>query len=111
MTTVFERTRSVIETSSFLLRLSRDRSLPEAVQNEASQLLRHYPTPEAVSLAGRCEAIRQDQVSKLSVSPKALHPALATWPILEPFFCDSILQDAPEPSIPPDKQLSWGQSS
>lgn len=102
MTTVLERTSSVIATSGFLLRLSRDRSLPDAIRNEASQLLRHYPTPEAVSLAGRYEAIRQDQVAKLPGSPKALHPVLATWPLLEPFFCESILQDAPEASIPPD---------
>jgi hypothetical protein len=102
MTTVFERTRSVIETSGFLLRLSHDKSLPDAVRNEASQLLRHYPTPEAVRLAGRCEAIRQDEVSKLAGSPRTLHPAIATWPLLEPFFCDATIHDLPEPIVQPD---------
>ncbi|RJX82160.1 MbcA/ParS/Xre antitoxin family protein [Pseudomonas sp. LS-2] len=95
MTTVYERTRSVIETSDFLLRLIRDKSLPDTVRNEARLLLRHYPTADTVRLAGRWEAIRQDEVSKLPGSPKALHPALATWPLLEPLFCDSELPDAP----------------
>lgn len=95
MTTIYERTRSVIETSDFLLRLSRDKSLPDTVRSEAKQLLRHYPTAEAIRLAGRWEAIRQDEVSKLPGSPKTLHPALATWPLIEPLFCDSELPDAP----------------
>lgn len=102
MTTVYERTRSVIETSDFMLRLTRDQSLPDTVRSEARQLLRHYPTAEAIRLAGRWETIRQDEVSKLPGSPKALHPALATWPLLEPLFCDSELLDAPELAVQPD---------
>ncbi|WP_318656876.1 BPSL0761 family protein [Pseudomonas capsici] len=102
MTTVFERTRSVIETSDFLLRLTRDQSLPDTVRSEARLLLRHYPAADTVRLAGRWEAIRQDEVSKLPGSPKALHPALATWPLLEPLFCDSELPDAPEMGAHPD---------
>ena len=101
MTTSSERTLSVIETGSFLAMLSRDRSLPDNVRNQAKQLLRHYPTPQAVRLAGRCEAIRQDEISRLPVSPQTLHPALATWPLLEPFFCDSTQRDTPEPNAPP----------
>ena len=102
MTTVYERTRSVIETSDFLLRLIRDKSLPDTVRSEARLLLRHYPTADTVRLAGRWEAIRQDEVSKLPGSPKALHPALATWPLLEPMFCDSELPDAPRLGAQPD---------
>jgi hypothetical protein len=109
VTTVYERTRSVIETSAFLVRISRDKSLPDAVRSEAKQLLRYYPSPEAVRLAGRCEAIRQDEVSKLPGNPKALHPALATWPLLEPFFCDSTRQDAPEPGVLSDLFTSTAQ--
>lgn len=101
MTTVYERTRSVIKTSDFLLRLIRDKSLPDTVRSEARLLLRHYPTADTVRLAGRWEAIRQDEVSKLAGSPKALHPALATWPLLEPLFCDSELPDAHEPGVEP----------
>lgn len=78
MTTPYERTRAVIETSDFLLRLTRDQSLPETVRSEARLLLRHYPAADVVRLAGRWELIRQDEVSKLPGSPKALHPALAT---------------------------------
>ena len=88
MTTVYERTRSVIETGAFLARLSQDVSLPDNVRGQARQLLRHYPNAEVVRLAGRCEAIRQDEISRLSGNPKTLHPALATWPLLDPFFCD-----------------------
>lgn len=102
MTTVYERTRSVIETSDFLLRVSRDKSLPDTVRSEAKQLLRHYPTADSVRLAGRWEAIRQDEVSKLPGSPKALHPALATWPLLEPLFCDSEPPNTPELGAQPD---------
>lgn len=89
MTTVYERTRSVIETGTFLARLSRNTSLPDNVREQAKQLLRHYPTAETVRLAGRCEGIRQDEVSKLAGSSNTLHPALATWPLLDPFFCDA----------------------
>jgi hypothetical protein len=102
MTTVYERTRSVIETSDFLLRLTRDQSLPDTVRSEARRLLRHYPTADIVRLAGRWETIRQNEVSKLPGRPEALHPALATWPLLEPLFCDSELPDTPELSAQPD---------
>lgn len=95
VTTVSERTLSVIETNGFLVRISQDKSLPDNVREQARKLLRHYPTPEAVRLAGRCEAVRQDEVSKLACNLKALHPALATWPLLDPFFCDSTGKDAP----------------
>ncbi|KPZ00798.1 Uncharacterized protein ALO43_02160 [Pseudomonas tremae] len=101
MTTAYERTRSVIETGGFLARISRDKTLPDYVREQARQLLRHYPTAEAVRLAGRCEAIRQDEVSKLSGSPRALHPALSTWPLLDPFFYDPTIHDASHPSAPP----------
>ena len=100
MTTAYERTRSVIETGGFLARISRDKTLPDYVREQARQLLRHYPTAEAVRLAGRCEAIRQDEVSKLSGSPKALHPALSTWPLLDPFFYDPTIHDASHSSAP-----------
>lgn len=100
MTTAYERTRSVIETGGFLATISRDKTLPDYVRKQAKQLLRHYPTEEAVRLAGRCEAIRQDEVSRLSGNPKSLHPALSTWPLLDPFFCDTTIHDAPHPSAP-----------
>ena len=100
MTTAYERTRSVIETGGFLARISRDKTLPDYVREQARQLLRHYPTVEAVRLAGRCEAIRQDEVSKLSGSPIALHPALSTWPLLDPFFYDPTIHDNSHPSAP-----------
>lgn len=84
MTTVYERTRSVIETGVFLDRLARDGSLPQDIREQAKHLLRHYPTAQAVKLAGKCEEIRQYEISKLPISPKALHPALASWPVSPP---------------------------
>ncbi|WP_447649146.1 BPSL0761 family protein [Pseudomonas abietaniphila] len=101
MTTPYERTLSVIETGSFLAMLSRDRSVPDNVRSQAKQLLRHYPTPQAIRLAGQCEAIRQDEISRLPTRPHNLHPALATWPLLDPFFCDLTERDTPEPTAPP----------
>lgn len=106
MTTVYERTRSVVETGAFLEKLARDKSLPGAVRSEAKQLLRHYPTAGAVRLAGRCEAVRQDQVLKLPLSPSTLHPALATWPHLDPFFCDPQDPYAPKPCAPAAQDTS-----
>lgn len=44
MTMPSERTRSIIQTREFLVDLSRDKTLPEAVRTEARRLLRHYPT-------------------------------------------------------------------
>ncbi|WP_327214644.1 BPSL0761 family protein [Pseudomonas amygdali] len=74
MTTVYERTRSVVETGIFLASLSRDKSLPDYVRGQARQLLRHYPSAGTVSLAGRCEAIRQNQILALLGSHSKLHP-------------------------------------
>ena len=55
MTMPNERTRSVIQTGEFLLKLSQDSSLPERIRRDAKFLLRHYPDPFQVLLAGRIE--------------------------------------------------------
>ncbi len=47
MTTVYERTRSVVQTREFLQVLSKDKSLPESIRRQAETLLRHYPTAES----------------------------------------------------------------
>jgi len=60
MTMPRERTRSIIQTREFLVDLSRDKTLPEAVGTEARRLLRHYPTTDEVLLAGRVEEERED---------------------------------------------------
>ncbi|WP_447649165.1 BPSL0761 family protein [Pseudomonas abietaniphila] len=101
MTAVYGRTRSVIETGVFLTRLSRDVSLPQHVREQAKRLLRHYPTEQAVRLAGQCEAIRRDESLRLPLSSGTLHPILATWPLLDPFFCDSMDLDTPKSIAPP----------
>lgn len=64
MTTPNERTRAVIQTGKFLLELSRDSSLPERIRRDAKFLLRHYPEPFQVLLAGRIE-----EGSDPSISP------------------------------------------
>ncbi|HFD4317064.1 TPA: BPSL0761 family protein [Pseudomonas aeruginosa] len=48
MTTVYERTRSVVQTREFLQVLSKDKSLPESIRRQAETLLRHYPTAESI---------------------------------------------------------------
>lgn len=60
MTMPSERTRSIIQAREFLVDLSRDKTLPEAVRTEARRLLRHYPTADEVLLAGKVEEQRED---------------------------------------------------
>jgi hypothetical protein len=88
MTTVHERTRSVVQTAEFLKELARNVSLPDSVRRQARNLLRHYPTAELISLAGRCEARRQEEVAILADKSGPLDPSLALWPCCEPMFID-----------------------
>ncbi|SFQ27356.1 hypothetical protein SAMN05216229_11544 [Geopseudomonas sagittaria] len=60
MTMPSERTRAIIQTREFLVDLSRDQALPEAVRTEARRLLRHYPAADEVLLAGKVEEQRED---------------------------------------------------
>jgi len=60
MTMPSERTRSIIQAREFLVDLSRDKTLPEAVRTEARRLLRHYPTADEVLLAGKVEEQHED---------------------------------------------------
>lgn len=55
MTMPHERTRSIIQARYFLIDLSHDQTLTEAVRNEARRLLRHYPTSNEILLAGKVE--------------------------------------------------------
>lgn len=63
MTMPNERTRAVIQTGEFLLELSRDSSLPERIRRDAKSLLRHYPNPFLMLLAGRIEEASGPDVS------------------------------------------------
>ena len=54
MTIPFERTRALIETKSFLLKLVDTKRLPrvpKSVRQHAEYLLRHYPSYEDIELA------------------------------------------------------------
>lgn len=55
MTMPHERTRAVIQTRDFLIELSRNTELPEAVRSSAKHLLRHYPSASEVLKAGEGE--------------------------------------------------------
>ncbi len=55
MTMPDERSRAVVKTRDFLVRLSRDSAMPDEVRNEAKFLLRHFPSQDDVILAGRIE--------------------------------------------------------
>lgn len=59
MTTPSERTRAIIQAREFLVDLSRDTALPEAVRTQARRLLRHYPSADEVLLAGKLEEKRE----------------------------------------------------
>jgi hypothetical protein len=50
MTTPHERARAVLKTKLFLLRLSDDQDVAEAVRCEAQALLRHYPSGHDVAV-------------------------------------------------------------
>ncbi|WP_457371491.1 BPSL0761 family protein [Pseudomonas sp. TE3911] len=60
-----ERTRAVIQTGEFLLELSQDSSLPERIRRDAKFLLRHYPNPFQILLAGRIEEASDPEVSPM----------------------------------------------
>lgn len=54
MTTPYNRTRALLETKSFLLKLedpTREPPLPESVRAHAAYLLRHYPSYADIELA------------------------------------------------------------
>ena len=88
MTTAIERTRNVVQTRRFLQELSRDLSVSEAVQQQAKNLLRHYPTSEAVKLAGRIEERCKEALSLMAEKSGPLDPILASWLVCDLMFCD-----------------------
>lgn len=55
MTLPSERTRAVVQIRKFLVEISRVTTLPDSIRTEARWLLRHYPSKDAVLLAGRIE--------------------------------------------------------
>lgn len=88
MTMAHERTRSVLQTRDFLQELARNMSLPESVRNQATNLLRHYPTAEAVLLAGRVEERSRKELSLLADKHGPLHPVLVSLLVNDPMFSD-----------------------
>ncbi|EME01667.1 hypothetical protein GFK97_03335 [Pseudomonas stutzeri] len=88
MTMAHERTRSVVQTRDFLQELARDTSLPESVRYQAKNLLRHYPTAETISLAGRAEERSKQELSLLADKHGPLHPVLVSWLLNDPMFSD-----------------------
>ncbi|MBI6578726.1 DUF2384 domain-containing protein [Pseudomonas viridiflava] len=89
MTTVAERTRSVVGAGEFLVTLSKDKLLPDHIRRQAKQLLRHYPSAQDIWRAGRLEIIRQEEIAYFRDISISLHPALAIWTCCEPFLCDA----------------------
>lgn len=57
MTVPYERTRAIIQTETFLIELSKDKSIPNEKRQEARRLLRHYPSRKEVLLAGEIEEV------------------------------------------------------
>lgn len=99
MTMVHERTRSVVQTEAFLRDIVRDVTLPERMRLRAEGLLRHYPAPNYIWLAGKLEEHRRTELSQLVEKYGPLPPVLGTWLAVEPMFCDrSSLAHTPQPS-------------
>ncbi|WP_455231654.1 BPSL0761 family protein [Geopseudomonas aromaticivorans] len=76
-----ERTRSVIQTESFLVELSRNMALPEELRLEAKRLLRHYPSAEQIMRVGHMEQSLQ-ALERDSLLPPSLL-------LHDPVFCPS----------------------
>lgn len=55
MTMPDERTQAVIQVGEFLKKIRHDTSLPEAIRQQASMLLRHYPSRLEMQHAGKLE--------------------------------------------------------
>ncbi len=87
MTMAYERTRSVVQAREFLQVLSKDKSLPENIRRQAENLLRHYPTAEAIWLAGRVEERSKEELSLLADKHGPIHPVLVSWLLSDPMFC------------------------
>ena len=69
-----DRTQTVIQTWDFLIGLTRDTGLPDAVQEEVHWLLRHYPYPlqECTPLTGQAPTATRAEVTRIShVKPEA----------------------------------------
>lgn len=84
MTMPHERTRSVVQTRDFLIKLSRDSSLPEQIRRDARFLIRHFPSKNDVLLAGRIE----EQAETLPIG------------VLGPVFSSTTEFQPPSPAIP-----------
>lgn len=89
MTTVDERTRSIVQTEVFLRDVARDATLPETMRLRAKSLLRHYPTADDIKLAGKLEKHRKAALMHLEQEHGLLPPTLSTWLIAEPMFCEN----------------------
>jgi len=102
MTTVHERTRSVVQTHDFLRELINDDTVPETLRSQASVLLRHYPSPEQIWQAGRLEERRRAELNLMEEKNGHLPPVLGLWLAADYLFCDqrpiTITNNDPKPS-------------
>lgn len=76
MTLPYERTRAVVQTREFLVELSRNTDLTEAIRLEAKRLLRHFPSKADVLLAGRLMKRREARSSSPFSAPQRTLEAL-----------------------------------
>jgi hypothetical protein len=72
MTMPDERTRSLLQAGAFLKELSVDPSVPPAMRDEASRLLRHYPTLSTIRLLASIEATRGSNILAQDIDPSWL---------------------------------------
>jgi hypothetical protein len=69
MTTPAERTRSLLQAGAFLRELSKDRSVPLAMREEAGRLMRHYPTVSTLRLLASLDAAHDSNILEQNFDP------------------------------------------
>lgn len=87
MTTVHERTRSVVQTRDFLQELARDTSLPESLRYQAKSATA-LPDSRSHLVGWSSGRAIKLELSLLADKHGPLHPVLVSWLLNDPMFSD-----------------------
>lgn len=102
MTTVHERTSSLVETGEFLAQLSKDIALPDHIRSQAIRLLRHYPSAEDIRREGDLRRYDETKLIDSLVLPRCFLPRsrFGHW---THFFCEAKEDYSREGNGPTDR--------
>ncbi|MEH6386397.1 MULTISPECIES: BPSL0761 family protein [Pseudomonas] len=96
MTMPDERTRAVLETRDFLLRLTQNTTLPDEIRRIAKALLRHYPERRHLSSVAKVYA----KLSSVALDDQSSALLLMSGPVFEdPDRMDQPIPVNPRPEI------------